>query len=104
MKRLLVALTALLIAAAPAQAKMWLSQDGNEMLISGENDAFRYVTKSGTDTLCEIADWPISRPEALMKCDNGMEVMMRVIDNSSIIFNLTEMSELLGPTSEECPY
>lgn len=102
---------ALILAAAliatPASAKTWFNEDCTLGLQSGEG-GFEIMFNPGVDmpdkreTVCKVAHWPIQNPVAILKCDNGSEPEMQLIDSDVRLDGVMLYSNDTGRFDEVC--
>ena len=82
MKALLIAAA---LATSPATAKQW-ADDACFVVVTSETDAFQvYFDDGRPETLCTVADWPITSPIAVLSCDNGWKPEMQLADNGNVM-------------------
>jgi hypothetical protein len=88
-KALLLAVA--MCAAIPATAKTWSDVGCSQGVVSEPNKGFTYVNQKGEKTVCKVAHWPTKNPVAILKCDNGWEPEMELINADTMRFNGIEM-------------
>lgn len=82
-----VLFAAALLLAQPALAKVW-ADPACHIAVSTEGErGFTFVKTDGSyRAVCVVAHWPIKNPVAVMKCDDGSEPEMELVDENHMKF------------------